>query len=85
MLRCMASVMRGRSGEVVWITSSSCMMMSEPMLFCRDIECSGVRSLLKVLVRGCMLRALRRRAGRPGVVRGRKKKVRIVHRCAVMG
>lgn len=44
-LRCMASVMRARSGDVVWITSSSCMMMSLPMEFWSDIECSGVRSL----------------------------------------
>jgi hypothetical protein len=45
MERCVASVMRAVSGEVVAITSSSCMMMSEPMEFWREMECSGVRSL----------------------------------------
>ena len=43
--RSMASFMRARSGEVVTITSSSCIMMSEPIEFCSDIECSGVRSI----------------------------------------
>jgi hypothetical protein len=37
--------MRAWSGEVVAMTSSSCMIMSEPMEFCREMECSGVRSL----------------------------------------
>lgn len=43
--RSMASRMRALSGEVVAITSSSCMMMSEPMVFWREMECSGVSSL----------------------------------------
>lgn len=41
-----ASFIRSASGEVVAMTSSSCIMISEPMVFWRDIECSGVRSLL---------------------------------------
>lgn len=41
----MASFILRVSGEVVTITSSSCMIMSDPIVFCRDIECSGVRSL----------------------------------------
>jgi hypothetical protein len=45
MERSMASFMRAWSGEVVWMTSSSCIMISEPMEFWRLIECSGVRSL----------------------------------------
>jgi len=48
MERCMASFMRAWSGEVVTMTSSSCMMMSEPMEFWREMECSGVRSLKDV-------------------------------------
>lgn len=47
----MASCIRGRSGEVVAMTSSSCMIMSEPMVFWREMECSGVRSLHGKLVR----------------------------------
>jgi hypothetical protein len=43
--RSMASVIRARSGDVVAITSSNCIIMSEPMEFCSEIECSGVRSL----------------------------------------
>ena len=43
--RSMASRIRAVSGEVVAITSSNCMMMSEPMVFCREMECSGVSSL----------------------------------------
>ena len=43
--RCMASSILILSGEVVAMTSSSCMMMSEPMEFWREMECSGVRSL----------------------------------------
>jgi hypothetical protein len=43
--RYIASLIRSRSGEVVAITSSSCIMMSEPIEFWRDIECSGVSSL----------------------------------------
>ena len=45
--RSMASRMRAVSGEVVAITSSNCMMMSEPMVFWREMECSGVNSLGK--------------------------------------
>ena len=41
----MASFILAMSGEVVAITSSSCIIMSEPMVFCREMECSGVRSL----------------------------------------
>lgn len=41
----MASVILTRSGEVVAMTSSSCMIISEPIEFCREIECSGVSSL----------------------------------------
>ena len=48
--RFIASSMRAWSGDVVAITSSSCMMMSEPMEFWRDMECSGVSSLSKMLV-----------------------------------
>jgi hypothetical protein len=43
--RFIASVIRSKSGDVVAITSSSCIIMSDPMEFCRDIECSGVSSL----------------------------------------
>jgi hypothetical protein len=43
--RSMASFMRAWSGEVVAITSSSCIMMSEPIEFCSEMECSGVRSM----------------------------------------
>ena len=43
--RCMASLILAWSGEVVAITSSNCMMISDPIEFCKDIECSGVRSL----------------------------------------
>lgn len=43
--RSMASRIRAASGEVVTSTSSSCIMMSEPMVFWREIECSGVRSI----------------------------------------
>lgn len=50
----MASVMRAVSGEVVAMTSSSCMIMSEPMVFWREMECSGVRSLGRGKVRGKM-------------------------------
>ena len=45
---CIASFILCASGEVVTITSSNCMIMSEPIVFCRDIECSGVRSLYAV-------------------------------------
>lgn len=45
MERWVASWMRAWSGEVVAMTSSSCMIMSEPMEFWREMECSGVRSL----------------------------------------
>lgn len=45
--RSMASRMRAVSGEVVAITSSNCIMMSEPMVFWREMECSGVNSLEK--------------------------------------
>ena len=48
MERSMASCIRARSGDVVAMTSSSCIMISEPIEFCNDIECSGVRSLLHV-------------------------------------
>lgn len=41
----MASCILAASGVVVAMTSSSCMMMSEPMEFWREMECSGVRSL----------------------------------------
>ena len=44
----MASFILTASGEVVTMTSSSCIIMSEPMVFCSDIECSGVRSLYAV-------------------------------------
>ena len=47
--RSIASFMRAMSGDVVAITSSSCMIMSEPMVFWRDMECSGVRSLCTLL------------------------------------
>lgn len=43
--RSIASSIRARSGDVVAITSSNCMMISEPMEFWREMECSGVRSL----------------------------------------
>lgn len=43
--RSIASRILSLSGDVVATTSSSCMMMSEPMVFCREIECSGVSSL----------------------------------------
>ena len=43
--RCMASSILLRSGEVVAITSSSCITISEPIEFCNEIECSGVSSL----------------------------------------
>ena len=51
----MASFILRASGEVVAITSSSCIIMSEPMVFCRDIECSGVRSLYTVRTKFCKL------------------------------
>jgi hypothetical protein len=44
-LRSMASRMRFVSGEVVTRTSSSCMMISLPIVFWSVIECSGVRSM----------------------------------------
>ena len=47
--RSIASHMRAVSGEVVAITSSSCMIMSEPMVFWREMECSGVSSLCRGL------------------------------------
>ncbi len=43
--RRIASSIRAASGDVAAITSSNCMMISEPMEFCNEIECSGVRSL----------------------------------------
>lgn len=43
--RSMASFIRARSGEVVAMTSSSCIIISEPMEFWREMECSGVRSI----------------------------------------
>ncbi len=43
--RSIASFIRALSGDVVAITSSSCIIMSEPMEFWREMECSGVRSL----------------------------------------
>ena len=43
--RSMASFIRSVSGEVVAMTSSSCIIMSEPMVFWREMECSGVNSL----------------------------------------
>ena len=46
--RSIASRMRAVSGEVVAITSSSCMIMSEPMVFWREMECSGVSSLWRL-------------------------------------
>lgn len=48
--RSIASFILTSSGEVVAITSSSCMIMSEPIEFCREMECSGVRSLVNLLV-----------------------------------
>lgn len=42
---CIASFILTSSGEVVTITSSNCMIISDPMLFWRDMECSGVRSM----------------------------------------
>ena len=43
--RSIASFIRSVSGEVVAMTSSSCIIMSEPMVFWREMECSGVSSL----------------------------------------
>ena len=43
--RSIASFIRSVSGEVVAMTSSSCIIMSEPMVFWREMECSGVNSL----------------------------------------
>lgn len=43
--RCIASLILARSGDVVAITSSSCIMISDPIEFCRDMECSGVNNL----------------------------------------
>lgn len=43
--RSIASLILSASGDVVAMTSSSCMMMSEPMVFWREIECSGVSNL----------------------------------------
>lgn len=43
--RSIASLILAASGEVVAMTSSSCMIMSEPMVFCKEIECSGVSNL----------------------------------------
>lgn len=43
--RSIASRILCASEDVVAMTSSSCMIMSEPMVFWRDIECSGVKSL----------------------------------------
>src|SRR5688572_29773544 len=40
-----ASSIRALSGLVVAITSSNCIMMSEPIEFCNEIECSGVKSI----------------------------------------
>lgn len=43
--RSIASLILSVSGDVVAMTSSSCIMMSEPMVFWREIECSGVSNL----------------------------------------
>ena len=43
--RSIASLILSASGDVVAMTSSSCMIMSEPMVFWREIECSGVNNL----------------------------------------
>jgi len=43
--RSIASCIRARSGDVVWMTSSNCIMMSDPIEFCRAMECSGVSNL----------------------------------------
>ena len=43
--RSIASFIRSVSGEVVAMTSSSCIIMSEPMVFWREMECSGVSNL----------------------------------------
>lgn len=43
--RSIASCILSISGQVVAITSSSCIIISDPMEFCKEIECSGVRSL----------------------------------------
>lgn len=43
--RSIASLILTWSGEVVAITSSNCMIISDPIEFCKDMECSGVRSL----------------------------------------
>ena len=40
-----ASFILSTSGDVVAMTSSSCIIMSEPMVFWREMECSGVSSL----------------------------------------
>ena len=44
--RSMASSILFMSGEVTAMTSSSCIMMSDPIEFCREMECSGVSSLV---------------------------------------
>jgi hypothetical protein len=44
--RSIASFILAWSGDVVAMTSSSCIIMSEPIEFWSDIECSGVRSLV---------------------------------------
>ena len=43
--RCIASSILAWSGDVVAITSSNCIIISDPMEFWREIECSGVKSL----------------------------------------
>ena len=43
--RSMASFILSASGDVVAMTSSSCIIMSEPMVFWREMECSGVSNL----------------------------------------
>ena len=43
--RSIASFIRSVSREVVAMTSSSCIIMSEPMVFWREMECSGVSNL----------------------------------------
>lgn len=46
--RSMASFILSASGDVVAMTSSSCIIMSEPMVFWREMECSGVSNLAAV-------------------------------------
>lgn len=56
--RSIASLMRAWSGEVVAITSSNCIIISDPIEFWREMECSGVSNLIEVSISDAQLQGL---------------------------